>query len=314
LLFAFDQVAQSPEFRALAEEKFDLFFANYVLSAPFACALPHEVIKIVETIDLMAGLFRTTNLLSRESHPSASIQFAEERFVLNRLEVDLYRAFDRAMMISVKEAESIRAAGYPSADYVPQPFPLAPGRGCPGMFEYDLVFVGSENHLNTRGIHWFYRHIFVPYLRRHKVRMAVAGRVCGNLGFEDAYVTKLGFLGALEGLYDSSKLVVVPILEGTGMAIKLHEALAAGKAVVSTPVGCRGIDPSSSALACVDMQKRPRQTADIILNLLKDDEERRALESRAVELIVKRHSPHAYEKAMDHVIETAMHRRAKPAA
>ncbi len=315
LLFGFNRAANSTQFRTLAQQQFDLFFANYVLSAPFACALPRELCKIVETIDLLAGLFRTTNLLSQASPPPASIQLAEERFLLEQLEVDLYRAFDRAMMISVKEAEAIRVLGYRSAEYVAQPFPLTfPTAECSRPHEYDLVFVGSENHLNTRGIHWFYRHVYLPFLRRHRVSLAVAGRVCDNLDFEDALVKKLGFMDELHGLYEASKLVVVPIFEGTGTAIKLHEALAAGKAVVSTPVGCRGIDPSSRALACIDMQDRPRQTAEIILNLLRDDEERRAMQSRAIDLMRKRHSPSVYEQTMDHLIEVAMRRRRKPAA
>ncbi len=315
VLFGYERAARSAEFRSLAKEPFDLFFSNYVSTAPFACALPPEVFKIVETVDLLAGLFRTIDLLSHPYPPPASIQLAKERFLLEKLEVDLYRAFDRAMMISVKEAEAIRAAGYPRAEYVAHPFPVATAATLTrGPFTYDLVFVGSENQLNTRGIRWFYRHVYVPYLRRHQVRMAVAGRVCQNLDFEDVLVTKLGLTDYLEGLYAQSKLVVVPIFEGTGMAIKLHEALAAGRAVVSTPVGCRGIDPSSTALACVDMIGDPRQTAEIILGLLIDDMEREAMQRRGMELMAKQHSPAGYALAMDRMLAGATQKRARSVA
>ena len=258
LLFGFERAARSAVFRDLAKQHFDLFFANYVLSAPFACELPPEVFKVVETIDLLSGSYRTTNLLSHPSPPPLPIQRAEEEFVLKNLEVDLYQAFDRALMISEKENEAVRAAGYSRSEFISQPFRLAkPAIRNQGPFRYDLVFVGSENHLNTHGIRWFYRHIFLPYLRRHQVRLAVAGRVCENLDFEDSFVTKLGFTDELDALYNASKLVVVPIFEGTGMAIKIRDALAAGRAVVSTPVGCRGIDPSTEALVCVDMMEQP---------------------------------------------------------
>jgi hypothetical protein len=315
LLFGFERAARSAEYNILAKERFDLFFSNYVLTAPFAWALPRAMAKIVETIDLLAGLFRTTNLLSQLVPPPAAIQLAEERFVFERLELDLYRAFDRAMMISAKEGELVRAAGYSQAEYVAQPFPLAAtNRNNHGPCKYDLVFVGSENHLNTHGIRWFYRHIYVPYLRRCRVRLAVAGRVCENLEFEDDLVTKLGFTDNLEALYNTSKLVIVPIFQGTGMAIKLHEALAAGRAVVSTPVGCRGIDPSSGALACVDMDGQPRHTAEVILGLLADDTEREAMQVRGMELIAKRHSPEGYSRTMDRIVEGAIHKRPKAVA
>ena len=246
VLFAFHRVAQAPEFRALAQQPFDLFFTNYVLTAPLACVLPRSIYRVVETIDCIAGAVRTVELLSKPAPPPLRIQELEERFVFRQIELDLYRAFDKAVMISQEETEGVTAGGYASAIYVPQPFPTqALPLHQPTRFDYDLLFVGSENHLNTFGIRWFYRHIYIPHLRRRGVRLAVAGRVCDNFHIEDALVTQVGFQADLEPLYRVSKLVVVPIFEGTGTAIKLHEALAAGRAVVSTPVGCRGIDPAS---------------------------------------------------------------------
>ncbi len=315
VLFALEQSARSAEFRTLASEPFDIFLANYVLSAPLASALQRSVFKVVETVDILAGMFRTIELLKHASPPSPLIQALEERFLFQQLELDLYRAFDRALMISVQETEAVRAGGYSSAVYVPQPFPVAPGevKG-QGPFQFDLVFVGSENHLNTHGLLWFYRYVFVPYLRRHGVRLAVAGRVCEKVDVEDALLSKLGFMNNLEELYSTTKLVVVPIFEGTGTAIKLHEALAAGRAVVSTPVGCRGIDPSSGALACVDMKEQPRRTAEVILDLLRNDNERKAMQRRAIDLMTRLHSRDAYLQAMDSVFECVFQKHIRPAA
>jgi glycosyltransferase involved in cell wall biosynthesis len=303
LLYAFNRAAGSAEFRALANDSFELFLANYVLSAPFACAVPHSVFKVVETLDVLAGMFRTLDLLTLSAPPSQAIQALERRFLFERVELDLYRAFDRALMISREEAQIVRSAGYPGAVYIPQPFPVRHQAARDRTsFRYDLAFVGSENQLNTRGILWFYRHIYIPYLRPRRVRLAVAGRVCLNLDFEDALVHSLGFVSDLDALYNDSKLVVVPLSEGTGISIKLHEALAAGRAVVTTPTGCRGIDPSSDAMLCVDMQRQPKQAAQFVLDLLADDEKREAMQARALDLIAKLHSPDAYARAMDSVV------------
>ena len=107
LLFGFDRAARSAEFSVLAREPFDLFFANYILSAPFACALPTSLYKIVETLDVLAGMFRTLDLLSLPEPPSDAIQVVEKQFLFDRIELDLYRSFDRAVMIS--RAESSQA-------------------------------------------------------------------------------------------------------------------------------------------------------------------------------------------------------------
>jgi hypothetical protein len=315
LLFGFGRAAASTEFRALAREPFDLFFTNYVMSAPFACALSLSVYKIVETLDLLSGMFRTLNLLSHANPPSETIQGVERQFVFERLELDLYRAFDRALMISNSEAKAVQSAGYAGAVYVPHAFPVAAKRPKRhGSFEYDLVFVGSENQLNTRGILWFYRNIYVPYLRRREVRLAIAGRVCQNLDFADSSVHTIGYLDDLEPLYDDSKLVINPIFEGTGVSIKLHEALAAGRAVVSTPIGCRGIDPASGSILCLNMERGPRQAAEQILALLADDQKREAMQDRAVELMARLHSPDAYAGAMDSILRGASPKRLRSVA
>ncbi len=305
LLFGYARAAASEKFRSLAQESFDLFLANYVVSAPFACALPRSLLKIVETLDILAGMYRTLDLVSHPCPPPEPIQDLEQQFLFKRIELDLYRAFDRALMISQKEAQAVLSAGYPGAVYVAHPFPLAArARERCHEFAYDLVFVGSENQLNTRGILWFYRHIYVPYLRGRGVRLAIAGRVCDNLDFKDALVHPLGFVEDIESLYDQSKLVVVPIFDGTGASIKLREALAAGRAVVSTPVGCRGIDSPSDGMVCVDMKQAPRQTAEIILELLSDDQKREAMQAQAVDLVTRLHTPAAYARAMDSIIES----------
>ena len=150
LLFGFDRAARSAEFRALAREPFDLFFTNYVMSAPFACALPQSVFKIVETLDVLAGMFRVLDLLTLSTPPPEAVQVVEQRFLFERVEMDLYHAFDRALMISREEEQMVRDAGYTGAVYVPQPFPVRPqaARNRPS-FLYDLMFVGSENQLNA---------------------------------------------------------------------------------------------------------------------------------------------------------------------
>src|SRR5262249_36644543 len=105
-----------------------------------------------------------------------------------------------------------------------------------------------------------------------------------------------------------------PIFDGTGVSIKLHEALAAGRAVVSTPVGCRGIDPASGSILCLDMKRQPRHAAEGILDLLCNDQKREAMQDRAVEFIKRKHSPEAYARAMDSVLFNASRNRFRTVA
>ncbi len=76
-------------------------------------------------------------------------------------------------------------------------------------------------------------------------------------------------------------VVIVPLRIGGGTRLKIYEAMAAGKAVVSTTVGAEGLDvsPGSDILIADD----PRDFADAVVSLLKDCELRRRYERAASE-------------------------------
>jgi glycosyltransferase involved in cell wall biosynthesis len=63
--------------------------------------------------------------------------------------------------------------------------------------------------------------------------------------------------------------VVVPILAGAGIRVKIVEAMAAGRAVVSTPLGCEGLaglEPGQHLLVA----DAPQPFAQAAIRLLRD--------------------------------------------
>jgi glycosyltransferase involved in cell wall biosynthesis len=118
--------------------------------------------------------------------------------------------------------------------YVPK-YQGAPQPSDPGTKpEYDLVFVGSDNHFNVLGLAEFLR----GAAWAAAYRIAVAGqvcqahlvqRVCANMPNVDL----LGFVDDIAGLYARSKVAISPV-DGTGLKIKVVEALAAGKPVLGS--------------------------------------------------------------------------------
>jgi hypothetical protein len=306
LLLATDAAATTPDFRALAAESFDVFFTNYVFSAPFACRLPRSCFKVVETHDLVARMLAADGGQGGRPAAPAPVRDREGRFVLETVERDLYDCFDRAVMISEEEARVMRALGCAHVRYVRQMF-AAPAGGGPLAEAHDLCFVGADHPANVRSLNWFYRNVYVPYLRRERVRFAVVGSASRHLPVEDSCVTRVArYDGPIGDLYAASKLVVVPNLEGTGISVKFHEALAAGAAVVTTPAGARGCDPDGGAFVCLDMRADPRRTGETILDLLRDEPRRRALRERAAALSRVSHSREQYFRAMDEVFRPVL--------
>ena len=58
----------------------------------------------------------------------------------------------------------------------------------------------------------------------------------------DPRIVVHGFVEDLQPLYEHAWVVAVPLEVSAGTNIKVLEAMACGKAIVSTPVGCAGLD------------------------------------------------------------------------
>jgi glycosyltransferase involved in cell wall biosynthesis len=78
---------------------------------------------------------------------------------------------------------------------------------------------------------------------------------------------------------DHAALAVVPLRLGGGMRVKVLEALAAGKAVVASPLAVEGLDLVDGEH--VTLAKSDQQFSDAIVHLLADPERRALLAARA---------------------------------
>lgn len=71
---------------------------------------------------------------------------------------------------------------------------------------------------------------------------------------------------ALSALYEAAALILIPLLDGTGMSLKTVEAMALGKAILGTQVGFRGIEIKAGIEAEVedDLAAYPRLIARLL--------------------------------------------------
>jgi polysaccharide biosynthesis protein PslH len=79
----------------------------------------------------------------------------------------------------------------------------------------------------------------------------------------------------------TAAVVVVPLRIGGGTRLKIYEAMAMGKAVVSTPIGAEGLDVHDRH--DIILSERPDDFADQIIGLLRDEEAREQLGAAAVQ-------------------------------
>lgn len=157
----------------------------------------------------------------------------------------------------------------------------------------DLLFIGSNTTPNVDGLRWFFEAVW-PSVRRANpaARLKVAGNVAASLPNEvPDGVVLLGRVDDLTPLYADAAVVISPLRGGSGLKIKLIEALGHGKAIVATPTTLQGVtDVVAPAVLVAD---DARGFADSITSLLDDVALREDYGVRALAVVRDHFSPEA---------------------
>jgi glycosyltransferase involved in cell wall biosynthesis len=186
---------------------------------------------------------------------------------------------DRQAMASMTDPERIAVVptGVDTRRYTPSAQPPRDGL---------VLFLGSMDwEPNIDGVDYFCREIWpavqdaVPQARFRVVGRNPAASV-RRLASESVEITGT-VPSVLEHLHEAS-VVVVPLRIGGGTRLKIYEAMAAGKAVVSTTIGAEGLDVhhGQNILIADD----PGAFARSVVDLLRDGQARRRMQDAAVAL------------------------------
>lgn len=165
-------------------------------------------------------------------------------------EVSRIALFDEAICISRREQEFFeRLCPNVTFRYVPH-FIESIKEQKRVKKRYDIAFVGSDNPFNEQAMRWYLEEIH-PLLG-DAFRMAIVGGV--NLHLQ-RYHGRLGvefipYVEDVHQLYRASRVVICPMLGGTGLKIKLVEALSAGTPVVATRFGL--LDMAGTQNGCIE--------------------------------------------------------------
>jgi glycosyltransferase involved in cell wall biosynthesis len=151
----------------------------------------------------------------------------------------------------------------------------------------EILYVGSFRHLpNVLGFEKLRCEVMPEVWKRHpQARL----RVVAGPRHEDYWkggseldprIAVHGFVEDLRPLYAAASVVVVPLEVSAGTNIKVLEAMACGKAIVTTPAGCAGLGLTHRHDAWIESEWRGYGAA--VAGLLSDPDLRRrlALEAR----------------------------------
>lgn len=234
----------------------------------------------------------------------------KKEFRLGGMFEDEVRAISRFQYaLSISEEETLALSPFcPETRFVnvPVSFPVRFSEKEKKDPLYDILFIGSDNVFNQRGIAWFMEGVY-PLLPK-TASMAVVGRISGYVEKKEN-IALFPHIDDLDEIYRKSRIVICPLKDGTGLKVKVIEALSYGKPVVTTSWGLTGIlHKHDNGCLLADDEKG---FAKAITLLLDDDKEYRDVKKKAEEFFNRHFSTDVVYRNLDSVFRGTGPARAK---
>lgn len=226
-----------------------------------------------------------------------------------------WRRFDRVQVFSRRDAEAIAALAPEAAARVRvDPFGLVlppaadPARQAAGT----MLFVGAFHHPPNRDAAiWLAREI-LPAVRERRpearLRIVGSGPPPEVRALAGPAVEVVADAPSVLPHTEEAAVVMAPVRTGGGMRMKVLQAMAAGKAVVTTPRGTEGYTGFGEEPPLA-VGEGAAAIAAATAALLEDEEARLRLGGRAREFAARHHSPEAWAGRQTAIYEEAVAER-----
>jgi glycosyltransferase involved in cell wall biosynthesis len=146
-----------------------------------------------------------------------------------------------------------------------------------------IGFVGNfEWFPNTDAITWFIQSIWPLILAElPSVEFEIAGKGSETFDMPSSNIHGLGFVQSLDEFYKRQNVMISPLRFGTGLNMKILEALTYGKPIVTTAKSIQGFEHTTLFVIAND----PSSFAERVVYLLKNKHEIQTLEIEISEYI-----------------------------
>lgn len=229
-----------------------------------------------------------------------------------RFQRQAWQRFDLVQVFSRRDAEQVAELAPQVAPRVRvDPFglvlppPADPAREQAGT----ILFVGAFHHPPNRDAAiWLAREILPAVQARHpgaRLRIVGSGPTPEVRALAGPDVELVADAPSVLPHLEEAAVVMAPVRTGGGMRMKVLQAMAAGKAVVTTPRGTEGYTGfgEEPPLAVGESEA---EIAAATAELLADAERRRRLGERARQFAERHHSPEAWAERQTAVFEEAI--------
>jgi glycosyltransferase involved in cell wall biosynthesis len=301
----------------LREEEFDVILCDFLFSAdviPWDWPCP----KVLFTHNVEEQIWRRHFQVTRNPIWKAvswreyqTMRLAERHYVNLADHVLAVSENDRNYFAAYADPAKISVipTGVDVEYFQPETEPGQPGT---------LVFTGSMDWLPNEDAILYFAESILPHLQREipDVVLRVVGRrptpSLRALASEKKCIRVTGEVPDIRPHVHTSLVYVVPLRIGGGTRIKIFEAMAMGKAVVSTPVGAEGLPVRHNEN--IVLAETPEEFARQVTRLLSDSAERERIGRAARSLVEQNYSWRRVSGVFDTVFERVTGKSAEPLA
>ncbi len=257
-------------------EGIDAVIVEYAFHSRAFLGLPENVLRILDTHDSFAD--------RHKAFVKTANKYGYWFSVPPRVECKAFRRADVVVAIQEEEEQAFRQrlGGEPPVVATVSHILDLHAR-VEDFSPSDFLFLGSGNDANIISLNGFLQNVLpLVRARRPDVHLVLAGSICGKIEDREG-VIKLGRVDDLKDAFSRAPLSINPITLGTGINIKLLDALAAGIPTVSSRTGVRGLSERYRNGVVVIEDGDHQAFAEAILRLTSGEGLRQELGNRAFE-------------------------------
>lgn len=292
-----EDVLPTPEEIAFANEQFvrfqpDVVIANYACLGSVLDAIPNEAaLKVILTHDI---------------HYQRVTSFRQAGVDLDRVnwdwELESAQLRKAQVLLAIqKEDARVLQEMAPNCEVIHTPISAVSHSHTVEQVSGRCLFVGSRAPHNVHGLQWFLENVWSSILQSVPTcSLHVCGSVCTQIEgiFPNVYL--LGEVDNLEPEYSAAEVCLVPLLAGSGLKIKLVEAMSYGRVCVSTSVGVQGVPEIAGKTVLV--ADTDEDFAAGVHTLLTNADKRQWMEEQAHRYVREKLSPKAaYQPFVDRI-------------
>lgn len=288
--------------RLAAQPAFDVVLCSFPLFGHYRLPRGSVLVSDAHNVehDVLERMWRQTDCLWRRIY-----YFAQARCT-RRDEIATASRFDALLLTSGRDLELFRRHlpaqrffvipnGIEFPHYTPLPEAAEPNT---------LLFTGLMSYYpNEHAVLWFLDEVF-PRIRAQipDARLLVVGarpsRAMRARALADVIVT--GYVPDVRPYFARAQAVVIPLRIGGGTRVKALEAMALGRPIVSTTLGCEGLDVTHETTAL--LADTACSFEDAVVRVLRDPALRARLSARAHELVRERYDWAVIGEELDRVL------------